>query len=161
MRPVLLLLPLFALLLSACYDVDGPTVTQGVRAEAAKDGRWRRSDGSEVTLAWNAAEGAYGIGAGGRVRLAPLGRLWLADYQAKHNVVLLARISDEQVEFYAPSPAAEKRLAAAHGLGVLPGPVSRLPGDAAARRRYFSDLAALDGSGELQLAERLVWVGPL
>lgn len=160
MRPVLLLLPLFALLLSGCYEVGGPTVTQGVRADAVKDGRWRRSDGGEVVLAWDNAESAYAIASGGKVRLAPVGALWLADYQAERNVVMLARITPEQVVFFSPSAAAEKRLAAAHGLGVKPGPVNRLSGDATARRRYLGDVAALEGSADLDEVERLVWVAP-
>lgn len=158
MRAVLLPL-LLAVLLSGCYEVAAPTVTQGVRAELVKDGRWRRSDGSELVLTWDAGAKAYRVAAGGMVRLAPLGPLWLADYQAERNVVLLARIAPEQVLLYAPVPAAEKRLAAAHGLGVRPGPVNRLTGDPVETRRYLDDLARLGGS-ELQVAERLVWVGP-
>ncbi|MGE5514937.1 MAG: hypothetical protein ACM31D_03860 [Bacteroidota bacterium] len=158
MRAVLLLLS--ALLLSGCYEVSAPTVTQGVRAEGIKDGRWRRSDGSELVLSWDASAHAYRVAAGGVVRLAPVGPLWLADYQAERNVVLLARIAPEQVLLYAPTAAAEQRLAAAHGLGLRPGPVNRLSGDAAETRRYLDDLAKLDGS-ELKVAEQLVWVGPV
>lgn len=149
-----------ALLLSGCYEVAAPTVTQGVRAEAVKDGRWRRADGSELVLSWDAGQQAYRVAQGGVVRLAPLGHLWLADYQAQRNVVLLARVAPEQVLLYAPTPAAEQRLAAAHRLAVKPGPVYRLVGDGAETRRFLADLAALEGSGELEVAERLVWIGP-
>lgn len=158
MRAVLLLLSV--LLLGGCYEVAAPTVTQGVRAETVKEGRWRRADGSELVLTWDAGAGAYRVAAGGVVRLAPLGKLWLADYQAERNLVLLARIAPEQVLLYAPSAAAEKRLAAVHHLAVRPGPVYRLAGDAAETRRFLEDLARLDGSDELIVAERLVWVGP-
>lgn len=160
MRRAVLLLPLLALLLGGCYEVSAPTVAQGVRAEAVKDGRWRRSDGSELVLTWDGAQQAYRVAQGGVVRLAPLGQLWLADYQAQRDVVLLARVEPEQVQLYTPTPAAEKRLAAAHRLAVKPGPVYRLVGDVAETRRFLADLAALEGSGELEVAERLVWVGP-
>jgi hypothetical protein len=158
MRAVLVPL-LLAVLLSGCYEVAEPLIPQGVRAELVKDGRWRRSDGSELVLTWDASAKAYRVAAGGVVRLAPMGPLWLADYQAERDVVLLARIAPEQVLLYAPVPAAEKRLMAAHGLGVRPGPVNRLIGGAVETRRYLDDLARLDGT-ELQVAEQLVWVGP-
>lgn len=159
MRPILLL-PLLALLLSGCYEIAAPAVPEGVRADVVKDGRWRRSDGSELVLSWDADARAYRVAAGGLVRLAPVGPLWLADYQAARDVVLLARLAPEQVLLYAPTAAAEKRLTAAHHLAVKPGPVNRLAGDAADMRRFLADLAALDGSDELVVAERLVWVGP-
>lgn len=157
--PVLVLL--LSLGLAACYEVRGPTVAEGVRAEAVKDGLWRRSDGSEVTLAWDAAAGAYAIGMGGKVRLAPLGNLWLADYQAERNIVMLAALRGDQVVFYSPTPEAETRLAAAHGLALKPGPIKRLAGEPAARQRYMADLAALCGTGELVEVERLSFVAPL
>lgn len=156
----LAILPLLALLLGGCYELAAPAVPEGVRAEAVKDGRWRRSDGSELVLRWDADARAYRVAAGGLVRLAPVGRMWLADYQAARDVVLLARLAPEQVLLYAPTAAAEKRLAATHRLTVKPGPVNRLSGDAADTRRFLADLAALDGSDELVVAERLVWVGP-
>ncbi|MGE5475513.1 MAG: hypothetical protein ACM3Q1_02575 [Bacteroidales bacterium] len=159
MRAILLPL-LLAALLGGCYEVSTPVVSQGARAEMVKEGRWRRSDGSELVLTWDAAAHAYRVAAGGMVRLEPVGQLWLADYQAERNVVLLARIAPEQVLLYVPSPAAEKRLAAAHGLSVRPGPVNRLNGDAGETRRYLTDLARLDSSGELVVAERLEWLGP-
>lgn len=160
MRAVLALLPVIVLLLSGCYETRAPVLRDGVRADAVKEGRWRRADGSEVVLRWDAAEHAYAVGAGGKVRLARLGRLWLADYQAERNVVLLARLAPEQVVLVAPTPEAERRLAAAHHLTVRPGPVHRLAGDDESLRRYLSDLAALDGTGELREAERLTWIGP-
>lgn len=159
MRAVLLPL-LLAALLSGCYETAAPTVTEGVRAEMVKDGRWRRSDGSELVLTWDASARAYRVAQGGVVRLAPLGQLWLADYQAQRNVVLVARIAPEQVLLYEPVPAAEGRLLAAHHLGLHPGPVNRLNGNAAETRRFLDDVARLDATGELKVAERLVWVGP-
>lgn len=160
MRPLLALLPVLAVLLSGCYETRAPVVAQGVRAEAIKDGRWRRSDGSELVLAWNAAQSAYRVDAGGEVRLAPVGKLWLADYQAERNVVLLAGVGKDQVVLYEPTREAEARLMAAHGLGVRPGPVNQLSGDETELRRFLGDLAKLQGSGELREAERLTWVGP-
>lgn len=162
MRRLLPLLPLFALLLSGCYETRAPVVAEGVRPDGIRDGRWRRADGSELELSWAAAEGAFRVGAGGKVRLAPLGRLWLADYQAERNVVLLARLAPDGVVLLEPTPETEKRLAAVHGLGVRPGPINRLAGgDGAAVRGFLADLAALDGTGQLREADRLVWVGPL
>lgn len=162
MRRFLPLLPLFALLLSGCYETRIPVVAEGVRPDGIRDGRWRRADGSELELSWAAAEGAFRVGAGGKVRLAPLGRLWLADYQAERNVVLLARLAPDGVVLLEPTPETEKRLAAVHGLGVRPGPINRLAGgDGAAVRGFLADLAALDGTGQLREADRLVWVGPL
>lgn len=161
MRPLLLALPLLALMLSACYETAAPVVTEGVRAEAVKDGRWRRADGSEVVLTWDESARAYRVEAGGMVRLAPLGKLWLADYQAARNVVLLARLAPDSVILYAPTPEAEQKAMAAHGLSLRPGPVNRLSGDGESQRRFLLDLAALEGSPHLREAERLEWVGPL
>lgn len=160
MRPLFVFLPVLAVLLSGCYETRAPVVTNGVRAEAMKDGRWRRADGSELVLSWNQADSAYRVDAGGEVRLAPLGALWLADYQAERNVVLLARLSKDQVVLLEPTPEVEAKLIAAHGLGVRPGPVNRLSGDPAELRRFLGDLAKLEGAGVLREAERLTWVGP-
>ena len=161
MRPLLFVLPLLALMLSACYETAAPVLAEGVRADAVRDGRWRRADGSEVVLAWDEGLRAYRVGAGGHVRLAPLGGLWLADYQAARNVVLLARLAPDSVVLYAPTAEAEKRAMAAHGLSLRPGPVHRLSGDPDRQRRFLRDLAALDGTPDLREAERLVWIGPL
>ncbi len=161
MRRLLSVLPLLVLVLSGCYETRAPVVAEGVRPDGIRDGRWRRGDGSELELSWTGTEHAFRVGAGGKVRLAPLGRLWLADYQAERNVVLLARLSPDGVVLLEPTPEAERRLAAAHGLGVRPGPVNRLAGDDAAVRGFLTDLAALDGTGQLREADRLVWVGPL
>lgn len=160
MRPLLVVLPVLAVMLSGCYETRAPVVAQGVRAEVVKDGRWRRSDGSELVLSWDQTDSAYRVKAGGEVRLAPLGSLWLADYQAERNVVLLARLGKDQVVLFEPTPEAEARLTAAHGLGVRPGPVNQLSGDPAELRRFLGDLAKLADSGELREAERLTWVGP-
>lgn len=161
MRPVRLLpLLLLAALLGGCYQTDGPTVAQGVKIETLKDGVWRRSDGSTLRLWWDAGSNAYAVASGGHVRLEPAGPLWLADYQAERNVVMLARVTTDTVELLQPSPAAEQRLAATHALTVRPGPVNRLSGDAAARRHYLAELAALDGSPDLVVAERLSRVNP-
>lgn len=161
MRRLLPVLPLLVLVLSGCYETRAPVVAEGVRPDGIRDGRWRRGDGSELELSWAGTEHAFRVGAGGKVRLAPLGRLWLADYQAERNVVLLARLAPDGVVLLEPTPETERRLAAAHGLGVRPGPINRLAGDDAAVRGFLTDLAALDGTGQLREADRLVWVGPL
>lgn len=149
---------LLALGLSACYEVRGPTVAEGVRVDAIRDGVWQRSDGSEVGLTWNAASGSYAISLGGTVRLAPLGPLWLVDYQAERNIVMVAALRDNAVVFLEPSPEAEKRLAAAHGLALKPGPIKRLAAGAVERQRYLAAVAALAGTSDLVEVERLSWL---
>lgn len=152
-----LLAPLLLILaLAGCYQGDGPLLADGAQGPV-KDGLWRRADGGEVDLTWDNAAKAYRVGAGGVVKLAPAGELWLADYQAERDIVLLARLSPEQVALLQPSPEAEKRLLAAHKLTLKPGPIRVLSGSAADRRRYLAAAAELP-EAELVEVGRLVWV---
>lgn len=149
---------LLSLGVAACYEVREPTLAEGVRVEGLPDGVWRRSDGSEVALAWDGDAKGYRVSLGGTVRLAPVGKLWLADYRAERSIVMLARVGAEQVVFLAPSDEAERRLAGGHGLALKPGPIKRLTGEAGERRQYLEDLAALAGTPDLVEVERLTRV---
>ncbi len=153
----LALIPL--LLLCACYQVAEPVVATGARVPGLTEGVYRHSDGSTVTLTWEPALGAYGVGAGGTVRLEALAPgLYLADYQAERRIVLLAQVDGGTVVFRVPADALEHRLAKARGLGLRPGPVKILEGPAPAVHAYFVDLAK--AGAELAVAERLEPVRP-
>ena len=148
------------LLLSACYQVSPTVVEKGVAAPGWRDGIYGRDDGTQVEIRWDGGQGAYVVGAGGTVRLAPLaGGLFLADYQAERRSVLLARLeAGGDVVFLTPSPAAERQGVAAHGLSVRPGPIPRLDGSAESVRHYFAALAAQGRAAELTEAARLRWL---
>ncbi|MGE5545427.1 MAG: hypothetical protein ACM33T_00905 [Solirubrobacterales bacterium] len=158
MRRALVLL--CCLLLGACWQVKEPLVTQGVRAEGLEDGIYRRDDGTEVALRWNAAEGRYDIGTtGGSARIAPLGGgLWMVDYADAVRMVLLASVENGTVAFRAPTMEAETRLAKANGLALKPGPVRCLSGSPAAMKTFAAAVAALEGTPELVVADRLTRV---
>lgn len=157
LAPFLLVLPL---VLTGCFETDGPTLDAGVRAEQVPDGVWRRADGREVRLSWDGAHGAYALDSGGLVRLVPLGAMWLVDYQAERSVLMLAEIGPDGVSLLQPRPEVARRLALADGVKVRPGPLERLDGDAAARRRFMDHLSRLAGSGDLVVTEHLTRVGP-
>lgn len=150
---------LLGLLLAACYQVTPAVVEQGVALPGWRDGVYGRDDGSQVDVRWDGGRAAYGVGAGGWVRLAPLaGELYLADYQAERRIALLARRDDGgDLVFLAPPPELERRLVVAHGLAVRPGPIPRLDGDADALRRYFAALAGQGAAGLVEVA-RLRWL---
>jgi hypothetical protein len=132
-----------AMALSACYEVQGPVVTQGVRAAGIADGTWRRDDGTEVSIRWNEAEAAYRIGAGGAVRLAAVGpSLYLADYQAERRIVLLVTASENELVFRLPPDEAERMLAVGSGASIKAGPIKLLGGDPKAVSAYLTAMAA-------------------
>lgn len=154
-----ILLPL-CLLLAACWQVKDPVVAQGRRVDGLADGLYRRSDGSEIMIRWNPAQGRYDVGmTGGSARAAPLGGgLWLVDYADAVRLVLVAGIRDGAIVVHAPSPDVEARLAKAHGLTLKPGPVLILGGPPQAVHALAADVAALAGSPDLAEAERLIKV---
>lgn len=149
---------LAALTLSACYEVQGPVVAEGVRAAGIADGSWRRDDGTEIALTWDEAARAYRVGAGGVVRLAPAANgLYLADYQAERRIVLLLKASPRELVFLLPPESVERGVAAGHGATIKAGPIKLLNGDATA---VAAALAAMSTRPDLTEAGRLVRVGP-
>ncbi|HTH15459.1 MAG TPA: hypothetical protein VL974_02295 [Magnetospirillum sp.] len=151
------LLPLLLILaLAGCYQGDGPVLAEGAQGPV-KDGVWRRADGGEVELAWDGSTGGYRVGAGGVVRLAKAGELWLADYQAERDIVLLAKLTPEQVVLVQPKPEAEQRLLATHKLALKAGPIRLLSGSAAERRSYLAAAATLPESDLVEVG-RLTWM---
>lgn len=146
------------LMLSACYQVSPPLVENGVAVHGWKDGVYGRDDGTQVDIRWDGDQGAYVVGAGGLVRLAPLaGGVYLADYQAERRIVMLARMeAGGDVVFLTPSPQREAQAIQSQGLSLRPGPIPRLDGSASAIRAYFAALAA--EKGDLVEAGRLRWL---
>ncbi|MBF0327108.1 MAG: hypothetical protein HQL42_18830 [Alphaproteobacteria bacterium] len=148
---------LAAATLAACYEVQVPLVDKGVRAAGIADGTWRRADGTDVTLAWDEAAGAYRVGAGGMVRLAPAANgLYVADYQAERRIVLLLRANARELVFLLPPEAVEKGVAAGHGAAIKAGPIKLLNGEP---RAVAATLAAMAARPDLAEAGRLTRVG--
>lgn len=153
------------LLLSACWQVDGDTVPAdaAIRAEGVKDGVYRRADGSELAVRWNAAERVYDIGGGGvgKARAMRIGEhLTLVQFTGNIRLALLATLSGDDLVMLGPAPAVERRLAAKHGVVVRPGPINHLSGPPAAVRAYIAEAATLPAA-ELVEAGRLTYGGPL
>ncbi len=148
---------LCSLLLSACWQVKEPVVARGVKVDGLADGLYQRSDGSEVMIRWNGGQGRYDVGmTGGAARVAPLGGgLFLVDYSDAVRLAVVARIEDGTMVIEAPTPAAEERLAMAHGLSLRHGPVRVLAGTPEAVRALAADVASLAGTGELVETDRL------
>ena len=148
------------LLLSACYQVSPTVVEKGVAAPGWRDGIYGRDDGTQVEIRWDGGQGAYVVGAGGTVRLAPLaGAILRAHPPAAGLLVWRAGLAAGGAVVSAwPSPAAERQGVAAHGLSVRPGPIPRLDGSAESVRHYFAALAAQGRAAELTEAARLRWL---
>lgn len=146
------------LMLSACYQVAPSVVEKGIAVPGWKDGVYGRDDGTQVDIRWDGDQGAYVVGAGGVVRLAPLsGDVYLADYQAERRIVMLARLeSDGDVVFLTPSSQRETQVARSQGVSLRPGPIPRLDGSASAIRAYFAALAM--EKGDLVEVGRLRWL---
>jgi hypothetical protein len=165
MRRVVVLLA--ALLLSACYQVEGETTpdTAGVRAEGVRDGLYRRPDGTEVAVRWNPADRLYELvrpGASGKARLRKLaGGLHAVRYEGEMRLALLAAAEGDDIVLYVPTREAERRLAKRFGLTVKPGPIQGLAGSPTALDDYLTEAAALAGSPELVESARLSYTGPL
>ncbi len=160
MRRVAALLVL--LLLGACYQVEGETVpaSASVRVEGVKDGLYRRPDGVEVQVRWNAALRQYDVAAkespGGTARAARLASgVYLVQYVDAARLTLLASVEGDDVVLFAPAKAAEQRMVKAHGLSLRPGPINALTGPAVSVANFFKDLAA---SGEYAESGRLTLI---
>jgi len=158
----LALLVCLLLLLPGCYQVEGEPVATAAarRVGGVRDGLYRRPDGVEVTVRWNAAQRQYDIestvGPGGTARAAPLGgRFYLVQYQDAARLSLLAAMDGDDVVLYAPAKAAERRLATAHGLTLRAGPIPLLGGKASEVAAFFQDMAT---SGEFAEGGRLVFL---
>lgn len=154
---------LLVLLLPACYQVDGDTVpaAASVRVEGVKDGLYRRPDGVEVRVAWNAAERQYDVtakdGPTGKARAARLTPdLFLVEYLDAARLTVMAAPQGDDVVLYVAPKETETRLLKAHGLTLKPGPINALTGKPAAIAAYFKDLAA---SGGMTEGGRLVRLG--
>jgi hypothetical protein len=161
----ILVAPLAVLLLSACWQVEGETVPAeaAIRAEGVKDGLYRRSDGSELAVRWNAAEKLYDIGGGGvgKARAMPAGGgLTLVQFTGNLRVALLATRKGDDLVMLAPAPEANKALTARHGVTVRPGPINHLTGTPVAVKAYLAEAAALPAA-QLVEAGRLKFVGEL
>ena len=153
---------IFVLLLGACYQVEGDTVpaSASIRVEGIKDGLYRRPDGVEVQLRWNAAERSYDLaakdGPGGKARAARLASgLYLVQYSDAARLTLMAAVQGDDVVLFEPEKATEQRLLKAHGLGLRPGPINSLTGPTGSVANFFKDLAA---SGEYKESARMVLV---
>lgn len=162
MRTAVLMLSL--LLLAGCWHVEGEVVpaTAGVRIEGVQDGLYRRPDGIAVAVRWNQADRRYDAG-DGWVRVQPLaGGLNLAYYHDPMlTLILLAAPKGDNVALFAPTPEAERRLAAKHGLTVKPGPINSLSGPGKAVRAYADELAGLMGSPDMAETGALIYDGPV
>jgi len=150
--------------LTACYQVADETVpaAASVRVDGVKDGRYRRPDGVEVAIRWDAALRQYHVaamgtgGSGGTaraMRLAP--GVYLVQYQDAARLTLLAVPQGDDMVLLAPAKAAEQRLIKAYGLSLRPGPINALTGPPAAMAGFFKDLAA---SGDLAEEGRLSFI---
>lgn len=154
---------LLLLLLPACYQVEGDTVapSASIRVDGVKDGRYRRPDGVEVRVTWNAAEKQYDVatsdgptGKARATRLAP--GLFLVQYVDAARLTLMAAPKGDDVVLYVAAKEVEPRMIKAHGLGLKPGPINALTGPARAVADFFKDLAA---SGDFKEGEKLVYLG--
>jgi hypothetical protein len=144
---------LLATSVAACYEVESPVVEKGVRVQGIADGKWLLPDGRTMSVTWDETNGAYQIGAGGSVRLAPVtDTLYLADYQAERRIVMLMKAAPDRVTFYLPTDAVEKTLAGSSGASIKAGPVKILGGAPKSVQAY---LAALAGRGDLTEAGHL------
>ncbi|CUW41685.1 conserved protein of unknown function [Magnetospirillum sp. XM-1] len=154
---------LLLLLLPACYQVEGDTVaaSASVRVDGVKDGRYRRPDGVEVRVTWNAADKHYDVatpdGPTGKARAARLAPgLFLVQYVDAARLTLMAAPKGDDVVLFFATKEAEPRLLKAHGLGLKPGPINALTGPARGVADFFKDLAV---SGEFKEGEKLVYLG--
>ncbi|ARJ64595.1 hypothetical protein WV31_02335 [Magnetospirillum sp. ME-1] len=154
---------LLLLLLPACYQVEAETVpaSASVRVDGVKDGRYRRPDGVEVKVTWNAAEKLYDVatpdGPTGKARAARLAPgLFLVQYVDAARLTLMAAPKGDDVVLFFATKEAEPRLLKAHGLGLKPGPINALTGPARGVADFFKDLAV---SGEFKEGEKLVYLG--
>lgn len=154
---------LLLLLLPACYQVEGDTVapSASIRVDGVKDGRYRRPDGVEVRVAWNAAEKQYDVatsdgptGKARATRLAP--GLFLVQYVDAARLTLMAAPKGDDVVLYVAAKEVEPRMIKAHGLGLKPGPINALTGPTRAVADFFKDLAA---SGDFKEGGKLVYLG--
>jgi hypothetical protein len=165
MRTVLVLLALS--LLSACWQVEGDSVPAeaAIRVEGVKDGIYRRNDGNELVVRWNAAERVYDIGGGGvgagKARAMRVGEtLALVQFTGNLRLALLATLTGDDLVMLGPTPAVEKRLAAKHGVVLRPGPINHLSGPPSAVKAYVAEAATLPAA-DLVEAGRLVYGGAL
>ncbi|WP_096704088.1 hypothetical protein [Magnetospirillum sp. 15-1] len=154
---------LLLLLLPACYQVEGDTVaaSASIRVDGVKDGRYRRPDGVEVRVTWNAAEKQYDVatpdGPTGKARAARLAPgLFLVQYVDAARLTLMAAPKGDDVVLYFATKEAEPGLLKAHGLGIRPGPINALTGPARGVADFFKDLAM---SGDFKEGEKLVYLG--
>ena len=156
MRRIAVLLVL--LLLGACYQVDVDTVpiSASIKVDGVKDGRYRRPDGVEVDVRWNAAETLYDVvavgaekGRGGTARASRLmPGVYLVQYMDVTRLSLLAKVEGNDMVLFAPTKEAEQRILKAHGLPLRPGPINGLLGSAVGVRNFFKELAASGGFTE-------------
>lgn len=154
---------LLLLFLPACYQVEGETVaaSASVRVDGVKDGRYRRPDGVEVRVTWNAAEKQYDVatkdGPTGKARAARLAPgLFLVQYVDAARLTLMAAPKGDDVALYFANKEVEPRLLKAHGLGLKPGPINALTGPARGVADFFKDLAV---TGEFKEGEKLIYLG--
>ncbi len=154
---------LLLLLLPACYQVEGETIaaSASIRVDAIKDGRYRRPDGVEVRVTWNAAEKQYDVapptGPTGKARAARLAPgLFLVQYVDAARLTLMAAPKGDDVALFFATKEAEPRLLKAHGLSIKPGPINALTGPARGVTDFFKDLAM---SGDFKEGEMLVYLG--
>ena len=151
------------LLLAACYQVEGQTVpvAASVRVDGARDGLYRRPDGVEIAIRWNAAQRQYDVAGeagtpAGTARAALLAPgLYLVQYEDTARLSLLASRQGNDLVLFAPARSAEQRLLKAHGLELRPGPIDTLAGSSVAVMAFFKDLAA---SGDYAEAGRLTFL---
>lgn len=158
------LVPALALVLSACWQVEGDTVPAeaGVRAEGVRDGLYRRPDGTEVAVRWNQERRHYDIGAG-RARVQPVAGtgLYLVQYQDPTlKLTLLAQPKGDDVVLYAPTPEADRKMAPRFGLSAKAGPITQLQGDPARVRDYVAELARQVGGPTVVEAGRMAFASP-
>ena len=153
---------LFLLLLGACYQVEGETVpaAASVRVDRVKDGRYRRPDGVEVAVRWNADQRQYDVatkdGPAGTARAARLAAgVYLVQYKDAASLTLLAAVQGDDVVLFAPNKPAEQEMIKAHGLSLRPGPINALVGPPRSVTNFLKDLAA---SGEYAEGGRMVYL---
>ncbi|MBI3443793.1 MAG: hypothetical protein HY055_00105 [Magnetospirillum sp.] len=154
---------LLLLLLPACYQVEGETVptSASVKVDGFRDGLYRRPDGVDVRITWNAAEKQYDVLAKdspvGKAKAARLASgLFLVQYSDAARLTLMASLKGNDMVLMVADKAAEPRLLKAHGLGLKPGPINALTGPTQAVTNFFKDLAV---SGEFVEGGRLEYLG--